>query len=83
MVKDVRGGPASEPASYRGREGMMGGPSRRGKGLLSESAARRVVGADLASLFGDYMVVAAMPFAVLSIGGTPGWVAAALAARVS
>lgn len=50
-------------------------------GLLKESAARRVVGADLASLFGDFMVVAAMPFAVLSIGGSPGWVAGVLAAQ--
>jgi MFS family permease len=51
------------------------------RGPLREPAARRVVGADLASRFGDYMVFAAMPFAVLSIGGSPGWVAAVLAAQ--
>jgi predicted MFS family arabinose efflux permease len=55
-------------------------PASSGK-LLSESAARRIVGADLASLFGDYLVVAAMPFAVLSVGGSPGWVAAVLAVQ--
>lgn len=49
--------------------------------MLSETAVVRVVGADLMSLFGDFMVLAAMPFAVLSIGGSPGWVAAVLAAQ--
>lgn len=50
-------------------------------GPLREPGARRVVGADLASRFGDFMALAAVPFAVLSLGGSPGWVAGVLAAQ--
>lgn len=59
---------------------MAGSASQTG-GLLRERAVRLVVGADLASLVGTFMVLAAMPFAVLSIGGSAVWVAAVLAAQ--
>jgi MFS family permease len=49
--------------------------------VLRTPTVRRLVGSDFASLFGDAMVLAAMPFAVLSIGGNAGDVGLVLAAQ--
>jgi MFS family permease len=54
---------------------------RSDAGALRDGRVRRLVGADLSSLTGDFMVLAAMPFAVLSIGGSGSQVGLALAAQ--
>lgn len=49
--------------------------------LLKDRGVRRIVAAEWFSLIGDFMVLAAMPFAVLSLGGSPAWVGGVLAAQ--
>jgi len=76
------------PMEVRARrhQGTVSGAFRRtadklNLGVLKDGNVRRLVGAEFASVVGDFMVLAAMPFAVLSVGGTAGQVAIALAVQ--
>src|SRR5262245_46448532 len=46
------------------------GPRALGLGTLREANFRWLIGAQWTSLIGDYMVLAALPFAVFAIGGS-------------
>lgn len=48
---------------------------------VRSDAARRLVGAEMASLVGDFMVLAAMPFGVLALGGSAAQIGVVMAAQ--
>lgn len=54
---------------------------RRNRAALANRNTRRLVFAELASLMGDFVVIAAMPFAVLSLGGSATEIGLVLAAQ--
>lgn len=62
------------------RRGCARTASRMGMGVLRERSARRFLAAQLASISGDFMVIAALPFAVFAIGGSTAQVGVAFGA---